>query len=145
MVAYAQQTQRMRPMDTGAIFNGNVRVWLFTNDAMDAEACGVRLNELGLPQSSLRMFRPGARRWLFACNTDFPEDRIRKPDGTTQEKIIPLFYRGRAMILDTEEKKYRQMFYRWLHDKNLNVPQSKGPTSLKGLADAGEIETIDAG
>ncbi len=142
MVAYAEaQSEQMRPMDTGAIFNGKVRVWLFTDDPLEAAACGKKLHELGLPRQVQLIQRPSVR-GMFALNP------LAEPTWNPKLRTnVPQFlrWRGRPMILETEDRMDLQRFYNWLHAKNPNVPKPKGPPSLADLADAGEIESIDAG
>lgn len=141
MVAYAEpRTQNLRPMDTGAIFNGNVRVWLFTDDALEAAACGRKLHELGLPRQLALIQRPSVQ-GMFAINPNVPP-RYKPGVGNVPEF---LHWRGRPMVLETQDPMDLMRFFKWLHAKNPEVQKAQKPASLQDLADAGEIETFDAG
>lgn len=141
MVAYAPQAQQMRPMDTGVIFNGSVRVWLMTDDPFEASQCGARLHELGLPRQ-MRLIQAPAVKGLFAVNPESPKVWSQKLG-----REVPQFlkYKNSPMILETTDPMDLMRFYKWLHQKNPKVAKPKKPVSLNGLAEAGEIETIDAG
>ncbi len=144
MVAYSADNQppQARPMDTGVMFDGRVRIWLFTDDPQAASACGRKLEELGLPRT-LRLIRTSSVCGCFAINPNVeprwnPQQRCRVPEF--------LRYRQWPILLETQETMDIQRFYNWLHANNPNVPPPKqGPPPLTELADAGEIESFDAG
>jgi hypothetical protein len=142
MVAYAEQTETVRPIDTGATFNGNVRVWLFTNDPAEARACGAKLHELGLPLD-LRLIQMPRVTGAFAINPNCRPHWDRRA-----RRMVPEFlkYRQSPIILETKDSMDLQRFYKWLHAKNPNVtPAQPARPSLKDLADAGELDSFDAG
>lgn len=142
MVAYAQQTAgQLRPMDTGVVFNGNVRVWLMCDDEMEAAACGATLNKLGLPRQMQLVQSPKVK-GMFAVNPEVPPQYVPKFG-----RKVPTFlrYKQYPIILETADHMDLMRFYKWLHAKNPNTPKPAGPPSLKELADDGIIETIDAG
>ena len=142
MVQYAQSAAgQPRPMDTGAVFNGDVRIWLMTNDPITADQCGKKLHELGLPRE-IRLIHGPRVMGMFALNPHVP------PRWDAKWRIhVPqlLTFANCPIILETRDKMNLMRFYKFLHSKNPNTPKPKNPSSLTELADAGEIETIDAG
>jgi len=146
MVAYAsQQANLLRPMDTGAIFDGRVRIWVLTDDPQEADACGAKFHELGLPRELVLRLRPLTRP-LPAINTEvsMPE-AVRKKLGVPAgaKAHPPLRWRGRVLLLETDRESDLERFYKFLHSKNPNVPKADKPKSLSQLADEGVIETIE--
>ena len=142
MVAYAgQHSQTLRPRDTGAIFDGRVRIWLLTDDPLLAAHCGAKLHELGLPREMRLIQRPRVR-GMMAVNPHVPPHWEPKLKANVPEFLR---YAGAIMVLETEDMMDLSRFYNWLHAKNPNVPKQEGPKSLNQLANEGEIETIDAG
>jgi len=142
MVVYAPQTEQMRPMDTGAVFDGRVHVWLFTDDPLEAAACGRKLRELGLPRR-MQLIRTPSVRGVFAIN---PHAELRRDPRTGRWVPGFLRYRQYPMVLETDDQSDLMRFYKWLHAKNPNVaPPETTQGLLPQLADEGKIDTIEAG
>jgi hypothetical protein len=140
MVAYAEpQTGMLRPRDTGVIFNGSVRVWLLTDDPLEAGQCGAKLHELGLPRQTQLIQMPTTR-GMMAVNP-----LVAPHWDATLKMTVPEFlrWRGRILVLESEDRMDLMRFFKWLHGKNPTVPKQDRPKSLKQRADEGEIETLD--
>lgn len=163
MIAFPHQIvaqgQRV-PRDTGCVFpfgsgGRDVRVRLLTDDPEKAEACGAMLKEWGLPYlpEVLRMPRVQA---TFAMDLlAKPERMVTLPAGDPRRQMfaghaeVPRWIKfgGDLLMLETLEKADVLAFARWFDVKARRAAHYKQakPPSLTELADAGEIETIEAG
>jgi len=128
MVAYAQpQANRLRPMDTGAIFDGRVRIWVLTDNPLQAANLGAHLHKLGLPLEPQLIQKPTCMGVAIRATTAAGKHYL--------------------VILETDDGMDAQRFVNWLHQKNLAIkepaPKPDERKSLSQLADEGVIETIE--
>ncbi len=142
------QTNRVLPRDTGVVFpwgcrGEDVRIHLMTDSDAKAAACGERLHEWGLPQLHAVRIVGSQMRGIVVVNPWQP----RGPDGTPR----PVRFGGDVIVLETQVPENVVRFARWLverlaaQERAQAVADAKKPPSLSALADAGEIETFDAG
>jgi len=161
------QKPRVTGRDTGCVFphgvHGDVRVRLLTDDPEKAAACGARLHEWGLPLVRELIALP-RRLCVAALNLEARPVVYAKylkimHEGTAKDEVRGRMDRGEVsgprpiafgydiVMLDTVEREDVRRFARWYDEKARGAVAAKAPkpASLSDLADAGEIETIDAG
>jgi hypothetical protein len=128
MVAYAEpKSERMRPIDTGAIFGEDVRIWMVTNDPGEARNLGAQLQKMGLPIRIQLIQKPTCTGVALPMST------------ATGRNFI--------LILETVDGNNATRFMNWLKAKQAEAASRKKepPATLNDLADSGEIEVFDAG
>ncbi len=140
-IAQQHMPQRV-PVDTECVFphakTGDVRVYLMTDNPAKAASLGQRLQGFGLPRIRQFIKSPHVE-GAVVFNPWAP--KVKGPDGRMMFR--PIRFGEDMMILSSKDPEDVVRFARWLTDKNAEH-KSKGPVSLKQLADEGEIETIEA-
>lgn len=142
MVGYAQpkpQTQNKYPFDTGCRFNGvKVRLECSSRDA--AEKLGRSLAAKGLPHEEpdrLIQHRLAGKRVVLG----------REEGGDLVYLCWPTQASGNIVVLETADTMIVEPFVRWLRSvyPKPEAPKAGPVTTLNQLADAGEIDVINAG
>lgn len=151
---------QVMPYDTGCVFphgvgGRNVRVRLMTDNPVKAQALGVRLQQWGLP------LLPSP---LIVLELNLPiatnpwGERKKVPEFGGEVAEPPIRFAGCMICLEmadaSDPRTIREnvvRFARWMCERNAAEKkaradaEAKAPPTLEKLADAGEIETFDAG
>ena len=150
MIAFANKAATM-PVDVGCIFpygkgGRHLRVYLITDDPLEAQACGMRFQDWGLPADQ-RLISPANLKTAIVQNPFKPK----KYEPLLQQWTFPVIkFGGHPLALGTTDSDEVVAFARWLVDqygrerRAKDEAKAKAPPSLTDLADAGEIESIEA-
>ena len=148
MIAQAGMT-RVQPVDCGVIFpygrgGRNLRVFLLTGNAVDALGLGQRLVEWGLIHDPKLIMDSHLETALVQ---NYQQSKRFEPMlGRVDFPLIK--FAGAPIGLGTRDPEEVMAFSRWLVEKNDRAraekeAKQKAEVTLKNLADAGEIETIE--
>ena len=149
MIAFANKAATL-PVDVGCIFpygrgNRHLRIYLITNDPLDAQACGLRFQSWGLPADQ-RLVQEVALKTAIVQNPFQPKQY----EPLLNQVTFPVIkFGGHPLALGTTDSEEVVAFARWLthhytrEKREKEAAKAKAPPSLNDLADAGEIETIE--
>ena len=152
MIAFARHlAQQCQPQvaarDTGCVFphgvHGDVRVRLLTDNPDKAAACGRKLHEWGLPLIPELIAMPRTQ-GVIALDLAARPVYYRELGRMGPRQVR---FGGDALVLETMDVEDLRRFARWYDEKARAAARAKAPEtpSLAAMADAGEIETFDAG
>ena len=148
MIAFANKAATM-PVDVGCIFpygkgGRHLRIYLITDDALDAQACGMRFQDWGLPADQ-RLIMDTRLKTALVQNPFQPQQY----EPILNQVTFPVVkFAGKPLALGTDDREEVFAFAKWLVEHNTqerrakDEAKAKAPPSLTDLADAGEIETI---
>jgi len=138
----------MMPVDVGCIFphgrgGRHLRIYLITDDALEAQACGLRFQRWGLP-ADLRLIQEARLKTALVQNPFQPKQY----EPLLEQETFPVVkFGGHPLALGTDDREEVFTFAKWLVEHNTKEKRAKEAAktpSLTDMADAGEIETIEA-
>lgn len=145
-----QKRQRVQPVDVGCIFpygrgGRNLRVYLITDNPLQAASLGNKLADWGLIRDDQLVINPGLQQSALVQNF-WKRKQFEPLLGQVDFPVVK--FGGQPIALGTTDREEVVAFARWLTEKFTKTKLAaeaakKAEPSLKNLADAGEIETIE--